>query len=125
MNKTKREAYKKKIGYYTPPRLLYRAKRRAKENGLEITIDKHWILSRLFGTCELTGLEFSREALPSSMANAMAPSIDRIDSNKGYTPNNCRLVLWCVNRALGVEGEYFLYKWAKAFVNQMESNTIV
>jgi hypothetical protein len=27
------------------------------------------------------------------------PSIDRIDSSKGYTPDNCRVVLWIINQA--------------------------
>jgi len=48
----------------------------------------------------VTGLPFRFGAWGTSSKNPVGPSIDRIDSNKGYTAANCRLVLTCVNMAL-------------------------
>lgn len=72
----------------------------------------HWDLSRqdFFkmvmeskGRCALTGIRFriTRE----KGRQPFAPSIDRIDSTKGYTAKNCRLVCVIVNYALNEFGD--------------------
>jgi hypothetical protein len=53
------------------------------------------------GVCQLTGLPFDFSKSKTSSKNAHAPSLDRIDSSKGYTKENVRVVLYLVNIALG------------------------
>lgn len=81
-------------------RLMGCARVRAKKKGLDLAITQEWIEHRLAkGSCEVTGLSFvyvrgERRKHPHS------PSIDRIDNSLGYTPDNCRVVVWALNAAL-------------------------
>lgn len=95
------------------------ARTRAKKKNFEFSLDREWFFDELDKGCTLTGWGFSLKT-GHNQKNAMGPSIDRLDSNKGYTKDNCRLVLWCVNRALGEEDDNFMYMWAKEFVKRME-----
>ncbi len=62
-----------------------------------MTITEEWVHERVdAGLCQFTGLPF--ELLPHS---PFMPSIDRIDNSQGYDPDNCRVVLWFINRARG------------------------
>lgn len=85
----------------------------AKKRGLEVTVDMDFmlgLLSRQKSKCALTGL---RILLPTSSSDfdnrRCTASIDRIDSAKGYTPEN---VQW-VHKVVNVmkmdldEGEFF------------------
>ena len=63
---------------------------------MECTLTVEWIEQRLLqGVCEVTGIAFERKG----DRRPFMPSIDRIDSSKGYTPENCRVVLWIINAA--------------------------
>ena len=76
--------------------LLTNCKSRAKDKGLEFSLTLEWVKQRLkAGVCEVTGIDF----LLGSLRHPFLPSIDRIDSSKGYTPENCRVVLWIINTA--------------------------
>lgn len=106
--------------------MLKKAKANAKARGLEcrITLDDLFDLSRRSkGECELTGIKFRYGAdrtLPASVKRKRiwAPSIDRIDSSKGYTPDNVRLVCFSVNAALQEFGDKVLLKIATALSNK-------
>lgn len=51
---------------------------------------------------------------PGTGRNPNAPSVDRIDSSRGYTVDNCRLILWSLNRALNNYGEGYIFKIFRA-----------
>lgn len=70
------------------------------------------IVYRAAGKCELTGIHFSYQK-HSFMRNPWGASIDRIDSKRGYTFPNCRLVCSVVNMAMNEWGLDVLLKIAQ------------
>lgn len=79
----------------------------AEKRGLVFTLTDEWAAERWDNRCEVTGLVFrqnkSRGPWPFS------PSIDRINNRKGYTPDNCRFVIWGVNALKGVGTDKDMY----------------
>jgi hypothetical protein len=69
------------------------------------------------GRCEVTGipLSISREGV--ERVSPWMPSIDRINSRKGYTKSNCRVVCYLANLAMSQYGEdaleLMLYHYGK------------
>lgn len=57
------------------------------------------------GVCSLSGVRFSAKKRPSWRIRPYFPSLDRIDSEKGYTKDNVRFVLASVNVALSDWGD--------------------
>lgn len=75
--------------------LLTRAKRRAERHGREFTLTREWLSPLLAPlVCAATGVPLTLEP-----GNPNVPSIDRKDSTKGYTPENCWVVSWEYNNA--------------------------
>ena len=75
------------------------ARKRATMLGREYTLQDGWALQRFEEQgrkCALTGVTFLKDRLRRS---PRAPSIDRIDSKKGYTPDNCQLITYIANCA--------------------------
>lgn len=83
---------------------------RAKYKNLEHTIAREWFDTKVVaGHCELTGLPFNYTVkVEGARCMPYLPSIDRIDSSKGYTEDNCRVILWCLNQAFGDYGLEFM-----------------
>jgi hypothetical protein len=80
-------------------KVLSGAKARAKKRGLAYNLDRKWYLKRFEGgRCEATGIKFYPYVGKSSR-HPHSPSIDRINSSKGYTKDNCWLVCWAFNTA--------------------------
>ncbi len=79
-------------------KLWNRAKSRNKPN-FEIT--KLWVEKKLLRCCcEVTGIGFDyTKPKPHYNANPFAPSLDRIDSTKGYSYRNTQVVIWGYNVA--------------------------
>lgn len=107
--------------------LLYSAKTRAKKKNLTYELDQEWLLD-LFQKqelkCSLTKLPFSFEANATDRKkhfNPYAPSIDRIDCTKGYTKDNCRLILSAMNLALNDFGEEVFTRVAEAYLARKSS----
>ena len=70
-------------------------KHRAKRRGWDFDLPKEWFAGKIrAGFCELSGLPFVLER-----NSPYLPSIDRIDSDKHYTPDNCRIILLILNLA--------------------------
>lgn len=96
--------------------MLYMAKRRAAKRGHPFELDVTWVLTQLVQNryrCAKTGIHL-RLAHPvtGKSLNAFAPSIDRVDSSLGYTPENCQLVCLIYNHAKNTYSEDDLLKFA-------------
>ena len=75
--------------------LLTHFRNHAKTCGREFNITEEWIQEQLDrGTCARAGIAFS-----TSMTGPFAPSIDRIDTTRGYVLGNCQLVCALYNFA--------------------------
>lgn len=86
--------------------LFYAALNRSKLKNLEFDITKDWVLDRLrIGYCEETRINFDLSPPNNSHFNPFAPSIDRINSSRGYTKDNCRVIIAALNIAFGQWGE--------------------
>jgi hypothetical protein len=69
---------------------LSNAKQRAKKLNLCFDLDKVWFYENLKDTCPIFKTPFG--------SGSFAPSIDRIDSKKGYTKDNCQIISMRANR---------------------------
>lgn len=77
---------------FTPGALLTRAKNGAGKRGIECTITKEDII--IPPRCPVLNVEWVYDGV----RHDHAPSLDRIDSTKGYIPGNIAVVCWRVNR---------------------------
>jgi len=76
--------------------LYYGAKNRAEKKDIDFNLTKDWIIENLKpGVCQITGIPFKFKYEGS---NPYAPSIDRRDNFKGYTKDNCDIVLISYNK---------------------------
>ena len=76
------------------------ARDRALARGLEFTITQERVLYALnLGFCEVTGLQFELRSGGHFDRNALGPTIDRIDSKRGYTEDNVQIVCLIYNLA--------------------------
>ena len=102
--------------------ILSRIRKRAEKRGLPFDLDITWLSIKLaFGHCEATGLPF-KESPASLHENPYLPSIDRIDSNKGYTKDNCRLVIVGFNSLKSNFDNEKLVLFCKNFIDVYEDN---
>lgn len=79
------------------------SRKRARLKGLEWGIHAGWIIRKLEEQehcCAISGIEFSGKRLGTAHKRPYMPSLDRIDCNKGYTPENVRIVCVAVNALL-------------------------
>lgn len=72
------------------------------------------LMVRSQGRCEISGIPFSDEQIPGCSRRPFIPSIDRIKPKEPYVFDNCRLVCWAVNRALGEWGDEVFWRIVKA-----------
>lgn len=80
------------------------------------SLTKEWISDRLrIGMCEISGLSF--DLTKGVGRTPFSPSIDRIDSAKGYEPENCRMIVWGLNTAFGNWGQETFRKIALAWLS--------
>ena len=78
-------------------RLIASARGRAKMKGVPFTLTLEWGSANWTGRCALTDITFSMDLPGKAGPRFFAPSIDRVVPEKGYTPDNCRFVLWAIN----------------------------
>ncbi|MBL1140402.1 MAG: hypothetical protein HND53_00025 [Proteobacteria bacterium] len=77
--------------------IINQLKSKSRRIGINVDISHDWIDERLqYGFCELTGLPFEWKDYTRNQRGGRlfyTPSIERIDNKRGYTPNNCRIVI--------------------------------
>ena len=127
MNTLKKLTYWKQTGekYRSTPKakialLLRTAKLRSKKRNWDFDLTKDWLSQKILdGKCEISNIPFNYIKTHKSYYNPFNPSIDRIDSRKGYTKDNCRIVLACINTGIGEWGlDTYLDVAEKAVANQ-------
>lgn len=74
---------------------LSNIRRRAKKRGYEVDITKEWMLDNLSYRCPLLGIKF---IFSSGKIVDGTPTVDRKDSTKGYTQDNCWIISAKANR---------------------------
>ncbi|WP_247888954.1 hypothetical protein [Azospirillum brasilense] len=86
---------------------------RAKQKGLPCTLDVQEIQAIIdAGECQMTGITFNLD----DGRTWDSPSLDRIDCSKGYTPENTRVVLYCINVMANTWGENKIVEIANAIM---------
>lgn len=78
------------------------------------------IVERSQGRCMMTGIEFEFERHEGSCRRPFAPSLDRVDSSKGYAADNCRLVCVLINLAMNQWGLEPLMKAASHLITRQD-----
>jgi hypothetical protein len=103
---------------------LYGLKTRSKKKGLEVGVTQEFLLSTLQKSnyiCAVTGLKMNLEIHPRKNANPFKASLDRIDSNKGYTEDNVQWVCWAVNQMKSDRTAEEFEFWIKALYKAISS----
>ena len=95
---------------------LSNAKNRSDKKSLAFDLTRDWCEKIWTNRCAVTNLPFS---FGTQSHYPFAPSVDRIDSNKGYTQDNCRFVLFAVNSLKGIGTDEQMLEIAKAIVTRL------
>jgi len=99
--------------------VVLNAKKRAKKAGYIIEVNYEYIMDQIIDQdhcCVLTGLPFNYSKSSPYFRRPFAPSLDRIDSVKGYEKDNVRVVCYAANAAMNEWGEDVLRVVATSYV---------
>lgn len=101
--------------------MLKTADRRSSKFEDECNITYEYI-DELFNKCNdecmVSGLSFNYLPVDGMKCNPYAPSLDRIDSTKGYVVGNVRLVCWQINLMKGEITDDELKKFCQAILDR-------
>lgn len=102
--------------------VLAHSRKNAKTRGIRHDLGKPdleelWLRSK--GRCELTGIRLDLFRASAWRRRPYAPSIDRIDSNMGYTKDNCRIVCVAINLALNEWGEEVFHRISTSYLRHL------
>jgi hypothetical protein len=100
-------------------RLLSSARQRAKKRGTVVELTAHNVVELLRpGVCSVTGIPWQAEGF--LRHDPWAPSLDRIDSERGYVHGNVRVVVWAYNQAKSDWPEEVFHELATAYVRNLK-----
>lgn len=105
--------------------MLCSAASRAAKQEMPFTLDLEFLIELYHnqaGQCALTGLSMNLDSPKIGRSRPFVPSLDRIDSTKGYTKDNVRLVCWAVNVALSQWGESQFNTICRAYIRRRDGN---
>lgn len=105
-------------------RKLGKIRRRAEKAGLSYTLTPEWLSDqwdRQDGRCALTRFRMKWLSETGGRHEPYLVSVDRIDPDIGYIPENCRLVCYQANMIKGKLTESELRLWLEAVLAEMES----
>ena len=93
---------KQKLKFKCPKeraKFLYKTvKQRATKRQIDFDLTVEWFEDKLIeGKCEVSKIPFILDNYGEGWNKFYSPSVDRIDNDKGYTMENCRLVLFGFN----------------------------
>lgn len=97
-----RDYYNTEIG--RAKSMMKTIKKRMKTWGIldELDFEESYLIELMkAGFCVETGIEFVYEKQDRFKCHPYSPSVDRIDSTKGYTKDNVRMVIWQYNLMKG------------------------
>lgn len=116
-----RAYYESKVG--RAKTMMKSARRRSDKFSDTTDLTDKIILEMLETTsvCTVTGIPFDYKPSESTKKNPYAPSLDRIDSSRGYIRENVRLVIWQYNLMKGEISDDELVVICKAVVNRGEN----
>lgn len=100
---------------------LLGAQKRAAQKGVPFELSLVWALDAADAQdmrCALTGIQFFSTPRSTSANDPYRPSIDQISPGKGYTKDNCRIVIYAVNVMLFDWGEEVFEAVARAYLEQ-------
>ena len=106
--------YKRSREKYPWLHSLLNARNRSLKKKFSFDLTREWCVQNWTGKCAVTGLDF---VFGTQTHFPFAPSIDRIDSSKGYLQTNCRFVLFAVNSLKGTGTDEQMIQIAQAIVN--------
>lgn len=105
--------------------LYSQTKARAKKRGNEFNLTKDYYASIISDRCAITGVAFETwEVEERHYKRPFYPSIDRIDSERGYEDDNVRLICVAANLAMNSWGYDVLLKMAAGMVMQERDNSL-
>lgn len=106
--------------------LLYGARTRAEKKGFEFELTNQNIfdlMEKQEMKCAITNVEMTLLSANRKKANAFKCSLDRIDSGKGYTLDNIRLVCWAVNQMKADRTDDEFKEWVKILYKSFQQFT--
>ena len=101
--------------------MLYSSRRRAKEKGWEFNIDESDIIIPTH--CPILGIELISGGMGAQTFNS--PSLDRIDSSKGYIKGNVRVISLRANMMKNDANLQEIQEFCKNILNYMNNEDIV
>lgn len=100
------------------------AKTRAAKKNIKFTICvEHVICLMHVGKCNKTGIKFDLSRA-NTFINPFSPSLDRIDNNRGYEPDNIQLVCNMYNSGKGENSEVDFQAICLAIVKNMSDDEV-